>query len=166
MAVNMLDVGSKSDYPAGDLSNFTSFKFEIDGVKCASMEGFLQSLKFDKVHIQAEVCMLSGIKAKQRGKDRNNNWKQVQGLWWLGELYPRKSVEYQRLLDRAYIEMAKANEKFCKALLDTKDLILTHHIGRSSESETVLTQKEFCSRLMKLRKLLRTEVGLMSVKKL
>jgi len=166
MAVNMLDVGSKSSYPAGDLSNFTSFKFILDDVECASMEGFLQALKFDKEHIQVEVCKLTGIKAKQRGKERNNNWKLKLGLWWKGEFFPRKSVEYQRLLDRAYIELAKANEKYRQALLDTKDLILTHHIGRSSEMETVLTQNEFCSRLMKLRKLIRNGVDLDGVKKL
>ena len=164
--VNLLDVGSKSNYPAGDLSNFTSFKFVIDDVECASMEGFLQALKFDKPHIQVEVCKLTGIKAKQRGKERNNNWKLKQGLWWKGEFFPRREHEYQRLLDRAYIELAKQNENYCQALLDTKDLILTHHIGRSNESETVLTQNEFCSRLMKLRKLLKNGVDLSGVKRL
>ena len=166
MSVNMLDVGSKSSYPAGDLSNFTAFKFTFDDVECASMEGWLQALKFDKEHIQVEVCKLTGIKAKQRGKERNNHWKQKQGLWWKGEFFPRKSEEYQRLLDRAYLELAKANEKYRQAILDTGDLILTHHIGRSSESETVLTQNEFCSRLMKLRKLLKIGTDLNTVRKL
>ena len=166
MSVNMLDIGSKNSYPAGDLSNFSPFKFTIDDVECASMEGFLQSLKFDKPHIQVEVCKLTGIKAKQRGKERNNNWKLKQGLWWSGEFYSRQELEYQRLLDRAFIELAKANEKYRKALLDTGDLILTHYIGRTSERETVLTQNEFCSRLMKLRKLLRNGTDLNGVNRL
>ena len=166
MSVNMLDIGSKNNYPAGDLSNFSSFKFKVDEVECASMEGFLQSLKFDKPHLQIEVCKLTGIKAKHRGKERNNNWKLKQGLWWQGEFFPRREIGYQRLLDKAFIELAKANEKYKQALLDTGDLILTHHIGKSSEGETVLTQNEFCSRLMKLRKLLRNNIDLNGVEKL
>ena len=166
MPVNMLDIGSKSSYPAGYLSNFSSFKFELDGVECASMEGFLQALKFDKPHIQAEVCKLTGIKAKHRGKERNNNWKMKMGLWWQGEFYPRKSLEYQRLLNRAYLALANASEKWKQALLDTGDLILTHHIGRNNEMETVLTQNEFCSKLMKIRKLMRNNVDLNGVHRL
>lgn len=38
-----MDVGSKNAYPASALSNFSPHPFEIDGVKCNSMEGFLQS---------------------------------------------------------------------------------------------------------------------------
>lgn len=166
MSVNMLDVGSKSNYPAGELSNFAAHSFKIDDVECSSMEGFLQALKFDKEHIQVEVCKLTGIKAKHRGKERNNNWKLKMGLWWKGEFYPRKSQEYQRLLDKAYIELAKASEKYRQALIDTKDLILTHHISRNNELETVLTQNEFCSRLMKLRKNLKNGVNLEGIKRL
>jgi hypothetical protein len=138
----------------------------MDGVECLSMESFLQALKFDKPHIQVEVCKLSGIKAKQRGKDRNNAWKLKQGLWWKEDFYPRGDDSYQRLLDRAFIELAFTNEKYRQALLDTGDMILTHHIGRTSKSETVLTQNEFCSRLMKIRKLLRNGSDLTSVKRL
>lgn len=166
MNPNMLDVGSKSDYPAGDLSNFSAFNFCIDEIECCSMEGFLQSLKFDKSHIQVEVCKLSGIKAKHRGKDRNNAWKLKRGLWWKGEFIQRTSQEYQRLLDRAYIELAKNNENFRQALIDTKDLILTHHIGKNEILETVLTQKEFCARLMKLRKLINNKTDLSNISRL
>jgi len=166
MAANTLDIGSKNNYPAGELNNFTVCSFEIDMVECASMEGFLQALKFDKTHIQVEVCKLTGINAKKRGSDRNSQWKLKRGLWWQGEFYERKGDDYQRLLDRAYISMAKSSEKFRQALLDTGDLILTHHMGKSSEWDTVLTQSEFCNRLMKLRNLLRKGTDINSVKKL
>ena len=39
-----MDIGSKNDYPSCALSNFAAHEFYIDGVRCASMEGFLQSL--------------------------------------------------------------------------------------------------------------------------
>jgi len=166
MAANTLDIGSKGGYPAGNLSNFTAHAFELDFVEISSMEGFLQALKFDKTHIQVEVCKLIGAGAKKRGADRISQWKLKRGLWWQGEFYERKSDDYQRLLDRAYIAMAKQSEKFRQALLDSGDLILTHLMGKSSEYETVLTQSEFCNRLMKLRNLLRKGTDLNTVKKL
>jgi predicted NAD-dependent protein-ADP-ribosyltransferase YbiA (DUF1768 family) len=166
MAVNTLDIGSKANYPAGELSNFAAHEFELDGVTCSSMESFLQAIKFDKPHVQAEICKLNGIKAKQRGNERNNQWKLKQGIWWQGDIYLRKNVEYQRLLDRAFLALVNASEKYRKALIDTGDLILTHNIGKNNESETVLTQNELCNRLMKLRKLLRNGVDLNLEKKL
>ena len=42
-----MDISSGNGYPAGSLSNFAPHGFIIDGVECASMEGFLQSLKLD-----------------------------------------------------------------------------------------------------------------------
>ena len=41
-----MDISSGSGYPASNLSNFAPHEFIIDGVQCASMEGCLQSLKF------------------------------------------------------------------------------------------------------------------------
>ncbi len=43
------------------------------------------------------------------------------------------------------------NTKFKKALEASRQAKLTHSIGKSKESETVLTTREFCSRLTKLR---------------
>ena len=40
-----VDIWSTKPYPANVLSNLHPNAFEIDGIKCASMEGFLQSLK-------------------------------------------------------------------------------------------------------------------------
>ena len=63
----LMDIGSKCGYPNGTLSNFTPHPFVIDGVECASMEGFLQSLKFSSIEMQEYVCSLVGIKAKNKG---------------------------------------------------------------------------------------------------
>lgn len=150
-----MDIKSGCGYPAAALSNFAPHPFVFDGVACASMEGLLQSFKFEKVHIQVEVCKLVGFNAKKRGKMKN--WQEQQVLHWNGVEYPRKSEAYQELLDRAYQAMCDGSEGFRKALLATGDAVLQHSIGRSKQSETVLTKTEFCSRLMKLRKQLRDE---------
>lgn len=115
------------------------------------MEGFLQGLKFDKVHIQQEVCKLVGMAAKSRGSSRNKRWQSVQTLWWKGCAIPRQSEEYQILLRKAYKEMYEQSESFRKALNSTKGMTLKHPIGHSDPAMTVLTEKEFCRILTDLR---------------
>jgi hypothetical protein len=44
-----MDIGSGKVGPAGGLSNFRPRPFVFDDVECASMEGLLQSFKYDKV---------------------------------------------------------------------------------------------------------------------
>ena len=51
-----LDIKAKAPFPAGALSNFAMHAFTFDGVACASMEGFLQSLKIEDVSEQTRVC--------------------------------------------------------------------------------------------------------------
>ncbi len=145
-----MNIGSANGWPSSALSNFAPHPFIFDGVECNSMEGLLQSFKFDKPHIQIEVCKLVGRKAKFGGKKRNKAWKRVQKLWWQGKEFDRKGQEYQDLLDRAFNALAQ-NPGFQKALLATDNNPLTHSLGKSRKSETILTEREFCSRLEKIR---------------
>ena len=146
-----MDIGSKSGYPSSALSNFAPHRFIFDGVDCGSIEGCLQSLKFDKVPVQIEVCTLIGLKAKMRGKNRNKAWKSRQTLWWKGLAIDRHGDEYQNLLDMIYQAVYDQNDSFRRALAATQKAVLTHSIGHNKESDTILTEREFCSRLTKLR---------------
>lgn len=92
-----MDIGSNGKWPSCALSNFAAHEFTIDGVRCASMEGFLQSLKHSNPEVQKEICTLVGIKAKRRGGD---HWKRRQELYWQGKAYGRTSEEYQQLLEQ------------------------------------------------------------------
>lgn len=143
-----MDIGSGNGYPDGALSNFAPHPFELDGVKIASMEGFLQSLKFKPIEMQEHICSLVGMAAKRKGAKKN--WRESQTLYWRGVAYKRDSKEYQELLDRAYAALAQ-NDGFRRALLASGNAVLTHSIGKIKESETVLTRSEMCSRLTKLR---------------
>lgn len=145
-----MDIGSKNSYPAGKLSNFTGFKFIFDGVECASMEGLLQAFKYSNVEAQVITCGLVGYDAKRKGSGRNSYWQSRQTLWWKDTAYPRKSKLYQNLLNRAYNALYE-NEDFRKALADAGSAIFTHSMGRNNEKETVLTEREFCSRLQHLK---------------
>ena len=149
-----MDIGSGSGYPSSALSNFAPHPFVIDGIECASMEGFLQSLKFSNPDMQKEVCKLVGKAAKFKGKKKK--WWQTQTLYWQGQEIDRHSQEYQQLLDRAYAALAQ-NDSFRRALLATGTAALTHSIGKANPSETVLTKAEFCGRLMRLREQIQKE---------
>ena len=149
-----MDIGSGTGWPSAALSNFAPHPFTIDGVECASMEGFLQSLKYKEPDMQIEVCKLVGKAAKFKGKKKK--WWRTQTLYWQGQEFKRDSQEYQDLLDRAFDALAQ-NTGFQKALLATGKATLTHSIGKSKETETVLTKQEFCSRLTKIRNNLQGE---------
>ena len=143
-----MDIGSGNGFPSATLSNFSPHPFVFDGVECNSMEGLLQSFKFSNPEMQKEVCKLVGKQAKFKGKKKK--WFKTQILYWQGKEFKRDSEEYQELLDRAFDALA-TNEGFKKALLATGNSTLTHSIGKTKQSETVLTRAEFCSRLTKIR---------------
>ena len=143
-----MDIGSGTGFPSASLSNFAPHTFVIDGVECASMEGFLQSLKFSNPEMQKEVCKLVGKAAKFKGKKKK--WWKTQTLFWQGQSFKRDSQEYQELLDRAFDALSQ-NSSFQKALLATKGATLTHSIGKTKITETVLTIQEFISRLNRIR---------------
>lgn len=149
-----MDIGSGNGYPESSLSNFSPHEFYIDGVRCASMEGFLQSLKFSNPEIQIHVCTLVGKEAKFKGKKKK--WWKTQTLYWRGQEIKRDSEEYQDLLWRAFVSLSQ-NDSFRKALMATGKATLTHSIGKNDETRTVLTKSEFCRILTKLRNQLNKE---------
>jgi len=150
-----MNIGSGSKYPAGALSNFSPHPFIIDDVKCSSMEGFLQALKFKSIEMQAEVCTLVGRAAKSKG--RHKNWQRTQILYWKGEEIARNSDRYQELLDQAFLAMLEQSGSFKRALVASGNAVLTHTIGKNKINDTVLTVREFCSRLTKLREKMKEE---------
>lgn len=146
-----MDIGSGSAYPSCALSNFAPHPFTFDGVHCASMEGFLQSLKFSNPDMQAHVCTLVGKSAKFKGKKKK--WFRDQTLYWKGVPMQRSSEAYQTLLTQAFDALG-TNDGFKRALKATNKSTLTHSMGKNKINETVLTEREFCNQLYRLRKLL------------
>ncbi len=143
-----MDIATGAGYPASALSNFPPHEFCFDGIVCASMEGLLQSFKESNPEMQKHVCSLVGRAAKFKGKKKK--WWRTQTLYWKGKAINRHSDEYQELLDQAYDALCQ-NTKFRKALLATGNAVLKHSMGKRDPHKTVLTEREFVSRLMKLR---------------
>lgn len=146
-----MNIGSGDSYPSCALSNFAPHPFTFDGVECASMEGFLQSLKFSNPDMQAHVCTLVGKAAKFKGKKKK--WYRDQTLYWKGTPIHRESEAYQILIENAYNALF-LNDGFRRALAATGKSTLTHSMGKNKMNETVLTEREFVRNLTRLRDLL------------
>jgi predicted NAD-dependent protein-ADP-ribosyltransferase YbiA (DUF1768 family) len=144
-----IDIRAFAAGPAGALSNFAAHAFTLDGVACASMEGFLQGLKHEDPDDQACVCALAGDAAKAAGLGRR--WSDSGLLWWRGVAFDRFGPAYQDLLDRAYAALIAQAPDFRAALAATGDAPLVHSVGKRDPAETVLTEAELCERLMRLR---------------
>ena|SRR5579862_3815991 len=140
-----MDIGSNGQYPCNALSNFATHTFTIDNVECRSMEGFLQSLKFENPDMQVEVCKLFGVTAKRKGAHKN--WKDSQTLHWQGVSYKRDSDEYKALLTRAYTALVEQSASFRSAIKAAQNAVFSHSIGKNKKTETVLTEREFCQML-------------------
>ena len=146
-----MNIGSGDSYPSCALSNFAPHPFTFDGVECASMEGFLQSLKFSNPDMQAHVCTLVGKAAKFKGKKKK--WYRDQTIYWKGMPIHRESEAYQILIENAYNALF-LNDGFRRALAATGKSTLTHSMGKNKMNETVLTEREFVRNLTRLRDLL------------
>lgn len=152
-----IDIFSDAPYPGGALSNFSDRPFEFDGVKCNSAESLLQSLKFFDVEKQRVVWVLTGRDAKSVGTANNEDWQASQTLWWRGSAMDRHGSAYQIFLDRVYQAIFDQSPDFRAALHATADAALTHSIGNPDPKSTVLTEDEFCARLLRLRQKLRPD---------
>ena len=146
----ILDIYSDHPYPSGALSNFAEYRFTIDGISCAGMEGFLQSLKYFSRKKQKEVCSLFGRTAKKAGQDKKL-WKRIGLVHWNGKLYRRQGQAFAALIERAYREMYAQCPDFRQALADSRGITLAHTVGSHDKKQTILTEEEFIYQLNQLR---------------
>ncbi len=140
---------------AEELSDFIPRSFVFRGLPAESMEGLVQSLKFSDPEQQKQVMKLVGKAAKFKGKKKK--WFLTQTLFWQGEPIKRDSDTFQKLLDEAFEALFTQNEDAQRVLLATGDAVLTHTLGKTDPTRTVLTEEELVSRLMKLRERLRKD---------
>ena len=143
-----IDIWSKSEYPAGVLSNLCSNGFRFDGMICGSMEGFLQSLKQKDKDKQRQICSMKGKNAK---KMTSTGWQTDQIVWWKGNPIDRQSQDFFNLVSAAYLSMFQQNERFRTALMSTRGMVLYHSHGERNPFKTILTEREFCQILTELR---------------
>lgn len=148
----VLDINSLGRYPANALSNFAEYHFIIDGVECYSMEGFIQSLKTENPYYQQRMCRFTGMQAKERGTraGKVRDWRESGTLLWQGREINRFGEDYQKLLDKVFDALFE-NKEFREALQASGSRKLIHSVGKNDPRQTVLTEKELCNQLYRLR---------------
>lgn len=147
----IIDIYSKGEYPANVLSNFYPRENVVfEGVKIASAESFLQSLKFKNPKKQIEICSLDAKTAKKKGS-KKFLWKITGNVYWKGNKWNRLDKSYMFLIYGFYIRMHEQDDAFAIALNKTGTKTLVHSIGKHDKRKTILTEEEFIDTLEHLR---------------
>ena len=147
---NVLDININLWTPSNLLSNLRPNEFVFEGVKCSSMESFLQSLKYNNTEEQKKVCVLSGEEARVSGR-RKFFWKLSGNVYWKGVKFKRNSREFDNLILSAYKSLCNQSEDLRLGLRCTKDDKLVYTEGKHDKRKTILTEEEFISCLEKIR---------------
>lgn len=144
----ILNIGSESDdWRAKRLSNFSPDPFVLDGVRLASVEGFIQGTKFpENDPCRKRAFQSVGREAKRFGRDAERKF-----VWWQGQTILYGSREHHHLIERAIRAKFEQNLEALKALIATKEMTLTHDLGHPEPPNTSLPAKVFCDILTRIR---------------
>jgi predicted NAD-dependent protein-ADP-ribosyltransferase YbiA (DUF1768 family) len=143
-----LNVGSKSkDWREYCLSNFPPFPFVLDGKIYASVEGFVQGIKYPFDHPNRELAFVSfSSTAKHWGDAAEREF-----VWYGGEIISYGTAEHHRLIGRAIRAKFKQNTGAMLALSATKGFTLIHDTGTPDSPSTSLPREIFCDILTRIR---------------
>jgi len=144
------DVGTAGLWPGNQLNIMARNAFVYDGVRCNSLVGIFQSLKFGSPSRQAEVCRMVGREAQAEGENCHRSWKLTAKLFWMGQKFDRHGQPYQEFLNEVFLAVSR-NGEFRNALMATRDAVLIDSTLEKSPYKTVITSDEFRGRLMMLR---------------
>lgn len=134
------------------LSNFAHTPFEIDGIRCESVEGLLQGLKDEDPEKQLRIFGKHGFQAKRAGtKKRNRKVWDSQKVWLRGTPVEFRSEEYYDLIERAIRAKFEQNEDAREALRSTGDRPLVHDTGQPESPRTSLPAERFIDILIRIR---------------
>ena len=146
----VLDI-SYRDNESAPLSNLFAHKFQIDGINCISMESFIQSLRVSDEIVQKKICEEYTGYTAYKMRLSLPDWRKEGYVYWRGKKILRESLEYHRLLTKAYDKLFE-NEVFRYCLNMHKDDILIHSIGCKDVKETLLTPDEYIDQIERLRR--------------
>lgn len=136
-----------NDWRAKRLSNFSDDPVYLDGVWTASVEGFIQGIKFPHDHpFRQRLFLADGARAKRLGKMAGRKF-----VWWQCSKIPYGSPKHHRLIERAIRAKFRQNDGPRRALLETEGLTLTHNLGHPESPTTSLPAAKFCEILTNIR---------------
>ncbi|WP_066453676.1 hypothetical protein [Castellaniella caeni] len=149
MSTPTLNVSFLSDDWRGvALSNFCLYPFVLDDVLLASVEGFIQGIKFAPGHPARERAFISSAwDAKACGKGAGKQY-----AYWGPQPIAFGSGAHHDLVERALRARFAQHEGLCQVLRSTRGLVLTHETGEGPEPAlTSLPAARFCQVLTALR---------------
>ena len=147
-ADNTLNVSmTSSDWRGVALSNFQLSPFSLDGVLFASIEGFIQGIKFPEGDPRRERAFVSsGWDAKNLGGEADRS-----GAYWQGRKLIYGSSEHHRLIERAIRARIAQNSGLAQVLASTGGATLVHNTGEPESPTTSLPAVVFCRILTQMR---------------
>lgn len=147
-----------TDWRGVALSNFSLSPFVLDGILLASVEGFIQGIKFPEGDPRRAAAFHSSAwDAKNLGNQADRS-----AVYWAGVRIAYGGAEHHQLIGRAIRARIEQSVGLQKALASTEGLTLVHDTGSAAESPTTsLPAVVFCKILTDLREelLLRHRAG-------
>lgn len=142
------------------LSILADNKFIFRGVLCNSIGSVFLALKFLEFKTQKTICAYTGTETKEFG---GLDWLKIENrIWWGGQRLYRNDKNYQLFLKDLLNCVLEQDYGFKEALLATRDYELSYPaLHWSTDSPPVIiTEKEYCEKLVEMRKALRERLGL------
>jgi len=145
---NTVNISSTSaDWRGLALSNFGLSPFVLDGKLLASVEAFVQGIKFPAGDPRREAAFKSsGWQAKHLGDTADRS-----GVYWAGLRLPYGSPDHHRLIERAMRARIWQSKGLQEALKSTADARLIHDTGCAESPTTSLPASVFCRILTDIR---------------
>jgi len=138
---------TSGDWRGVALSNFGLSPFVFHGMLFASVEGFIQGIKFPEGDLRRQQAFhLSGWDAKKMGDQADRS-----GAYWAGERLPYGSARHHELITQAIQARIRQSPGLSEALLSTAVAVLVHETGQPESPTTSLPATVFCRALTELR---------------
>ena len=112
------------------MSNFSPHPFILDGVRCQTVEAFIQGIKFPPGDPRREqIFAMNGLHAWKMRVHAQSDY-----VWWGEETLTYRSPEHSALIRRAIEAKFAQNPNALEALKSTEGLTIIHEPGGSPES--------------------------------
>lgn len=135
------------DWRGVALSNFCLSPFVLDTVLLASVEGFIQGIKFlPGDPLREEAFAACGFAAKEF-----SSRAECKSAWWRGERYDYASPGHLAQIERAIRARIAQNGGLQAALMSTGDAMIVHETGVPESSTTSLKAVDFCRIMTSIR---------------
>lgn len=136
-----VNISSTSDDWRGlALSNFVLSPFVFEGVLFASIEGFIQGIKFAEADPRRErAFLLSAWDAKRLGEEADRS-----AVYWQGASLAYGSTAHHQLIEAAIRTRIEQSPGLQQALLSTVGSTLIHDTGHPESPTTSLPAVVFC----------------------